>query len=190
MRVALAVVPVETVESLLVRSAARIGRSEPPLAEAPGGVAGRLEGFRNRDRPVRNRALAGKLAAVARVAIGADLGVAKVLAGEQDAAGRSTDRRSGVMPGEAHPFLGKLVEVRGPDLLLPVGSEFTVTQVVGQDEDNVGRGRRDAAGMRNAARRLQRRWRMGFMVAVVLADPVLDEVMKLGSRNPVIRGFT
>jgi hypothetical protein len=48
----------------------------------------------------------------------------------------------------------------------------------------------DAAGMRNAARRLQRRWRMGFMVAVVLADPVLDEVMKLGSRNPVIRGFT
>src|SRR5207302_331400 len=68
----------------------------------------------------------------------ADLRVAGVLAGHEDAARWGADGIAGVVLGEAQALGGELVEVGRPDLLLPVAAELGVTEIVGEDVDDVG----------------------------------------------------
>ena len=49
------------------------------------------------------------------------------------------------MVREPHALHRQAVEVWGRYLFLPIGTQFAVTQVVGEDEDNVEFGRRRAA---------------------------------------------
>ena len=57
MGVALAVVTVETIKTLIVRTARAIGRAEPPFSESAGGVACGFEGFGQRDGFIGDRPL-------------------------------------------------------------------------------------------------------------------------------------
>ncbi len=43
------------------------------------------------------------------------------------------------MLGETQPLGGEAVEVRGGEALLPVATEVAVAEVIGEDEDQVGR---------------------------------------------------
>ena len=45
---------------------------------------------------------------------------------------------------EAHPLGGHTVEVRRVDTLLPVAAEVPITEVIGDDEDDIGRALRCA----------------------------------------------
>jgi hypothetical protein len=65
-----------------------------------------------------------------------------VAAGEEDAAGGGADGGAGVVVGELDPFAGEAVDVGRLDLFLAVTTEFAVAEVIGEDEDEVGRLRR------------------------------------------------
>ena len=84
--------------------------------------------------------LAGKLTAIFGITIAADFGVSQMLAGEENTAGGGADGSAGVMVAEANAFLGQLVNVGGLDFGLTVGSEFAVSEVIGEDEDDIGFG--------------------------------------------------
>ena len=71
--------------------------------------------------------------------VAADRGMAGVVAGHQATARRGADGAAGVALREAHALRGQAVEVRRLDLLLAVAAEVAIAQVVGQDENDVGR---------------------------------------------------
>ncbi len=62
-----------------------------------------------------------------------------VQARHEHAPGGGADGASGVVVGEAHAFGGHAVQVGRLDEALAVGAEVAVAQIVGQDEDDVGR---------------------------------------------------
>ena len=136
----LAVVAEEVVEALVVRVAGGADRAEPPLAHRGGGVAGLLKFFGDGEGIGGDRVLATVLElwkVDLRLQVAADLGVAEVFAGHQDAARGGADRRPGVVAGEAQPLAGEAVDVGGADLLLSVAAELAIAEVVGEDEDEV-----------------------------------------------------
>ena len=55
----------------------------------------------------------------------------------ETAARRRADRAAGVALSEAHPFRSQSIHVRSLDFLLSVTPRITVTQVVGEDENDV-----------------------------------------------------
>ncbi len=129
MRVPLVEIAEPVIEALPVRDAGAVGLAEAPLADYPGGVAGLFQqlGDGYIRRPKRHAGVA------------ADQRVARMQAGHQAAARRSADRASGVVIGEAHPLGGKLIDIRRFDCLLPVAAQVAVAQIVGQNENNIGR---------------------------------------------------
>ena len=132
---ALAVVAEEVVEALLQRVALRAGRAEAPLAGGRGDVAAGLQPLGDRDGGRRQRPLALRL----HLLVVADRRVPGVQARHQHAARRRADRVARVVPREAHALGGQAVDRGRADLLLAVGSDVSVAQVVGEDEDDVGR---------------------------------------------------
>ena len=65
--------------------------------------------------------------------------MATVFARQQHTAGRGADRRAGVVLREAHPAGCQGVNVRGLDLGLAVGSQLSISEIVGQDVNDIGR---------------------------------------------------
>lgn len=63
--------------------------------------------------------------------------MAGMLAGHQRAARRRAYGIAGIMAGEAYAFGGHAVQARRLDLLLAETAQIAVSQIVGQDEDNV-----------------------------------------------------
>ena len=62
---------------------------------------------------------------------------------------RGADFGRDVELGEAGAFGGHLVEVRGANDRMSVATQVTVTQVIGEDDDDIGLGRgRDREGKR------------------------------------------
>ena len=66
--------------------------------------------------------------------------MAEVLSGKEDAAGRGADGSSGVVMGEADSFFGQLVNIGSLDFGLSVGAEFAISEVIGQNKNDVGLG--------------------------------------------------
>jgi hypothetical protein len=105
--------------------------TDAPFAEHGGGVAGLLEHFGD-----------GEVAGLQEFfvsLVAADAGVAGVEACHQRAAGRGADGAAGVDLGEAGTFGGHAVDVWRLDFLLAVAAEVAVAEIVGEDEDDVGR---------------------------------------------------
>ena len=67
------------------------------------------------------------------------LGGPGVQAGHEAAARRCADRAAGIVVREAHPLGGHAVDVRRLDPLLAVTSEVAIAQIVGQDDNDIGR---------------------------------------------------
>ena len=136
MSVALVQVAVEVVESLIQREAGAGSEkvlSQTPLAAESGLLASLLENLGESDIRIGKR-LQTPLAGVAP-----DMGMTQVPPGHQDAARRSADGRAGVELSEPHPFPGHPVQSGSLDQLLSVAAQVSVTEVVGQDEDQVGK---------------------------------------------------
>lgn len=76
-------------------------------------------------------------------AVATDGGVAVVFACHEGATGRVANGGAGVVAGEADAVGGELVDVWGGEIFLTVGGDVVVTQVIGDDVDDVGfRGKR------------------------------------------------
>jgi len=131
---ALAVIPEEEIEALAERVAGAAGRTQAPLADRPGGIAGLLEPLGQRDRLGGNRLLSLGLDR----AVVADVGVAGVQARHQHAPRRRADGRAAVALREADSLGGHAVQGRRADFLLSVAPQLAVSQIVGQDEHDVG----------------------------------------------------
>lgn len=56
---------------------------------------------------------------------------------KEDAPGGRADWGSGVMMGEFDPFAGKTVDIGSFDFFLSVAAEFSVAEVIGEDEDDI-----------------------------------------------------
>jgi len=61
-----------------------------------------------------------------------------VFAGEQGGAGGGTHGGRGVGGGEKHPFAGEAVDVRGGVQVGSVTPEIPGSEIIGEDEDDVG----------------------------------------------------
>jgi hypothetical protein len=133
-RDALAVVAEPAVDALLRGSAVAFRTAEAPFAEAAGRVAERLQQARQRDGSGFERMLAFRL----DFPVVADLCMAGVQAGHQDAPRRSTDGVARVALREAHSVFGDLVNVGRADFGLAEGADIAVAQIVGKEEHDVG----------------------------------------------------
>src|SRR5262249_34097332 len=131
-------VAIEVIKALPGGHAAAALAAEAPLADEGGGVAGVLE------QPGRGDVLGTEVL----LGVAADRAVPGGRAGDRGAARRATRGGAGVERGEAHPPARQAVEVGGADVLLAITAEVAVTEVVGQDEDDVR--------LRRRARREQR----------------------------------
>ena len=154
-RLALAVVAEEVVEALLQRVALRPGRPEPPLAHRAGRVAERLQDLGNRQLRARQRPLPFRL----KLAVVADRGVSGMPSRQQHPARGRADGVARVVLREAHAARGERVERRRLDLLLPVAAELAPAEVVGQDEDDVGRRRGALRQRRRGSHEREGSWR-------------------------------
>ena len=109
--------------------------AEVPLADDAGGVAGRLKRFGEGDLGGR-QATGGNGAQDAELVVG-HAGADRVATGhERGAAGRA-DFGGGVELREAQAFGGHAIQVRRLDGRVAVAAEIPVTEVVGQDDDDV-----------------------------------------------------
>ena len=68
-------------------------------------------------------------------------------AGHQYTPRRSADGVAGIVLSQPHAFRGQVIQMRGSDLLLSEGTEFPISQVVGQNQHDVGRCRRRVRGI-------------------------------------------
>ncbi len=123
-------VAVPVVEALEERDAPRARVPERPLAHSPGAVARLLQHLRDGEVVRSQPDVVGEVVPDAVVAV--------VHPRHEAAARGGTDGRARVGLGEPQALGGQPIEVRRLDLLLPVGAEITVAEVVGQDEDDVG----------------------------------------------------
>src|SRR5580765_2487441 len=71
--------------------------------------------------------------------IAPDGAVAGVQAGHEGAAAGSTDGGSGVTLSKSHPLSGEAIDAGCANQFLPEAANIAVAQVVGEDEDDVGR---------------------------------------------------
>ena len=65
-------------------------------------------------------------------------GAVRAAPGQQTDPRRRADRSGGIKVGEADPSLGHTVQVGSLDLRMPVAGQISVTQVVAQDNHDVG----------------------------------------------------
>ncbi len=79
----------------------------------------------------------------------ADRGMAEMLAGQQRAAAGRADRATAIEVREPHSFGRHAVKVRRLDLPLPVATQIAITEIVGEDQNDV----RIASGIRRNAER-------------------------------------
>ena len=71
-------------------------------------------------------------------AVVANVGVAGVLAGHEHTAGRRAHVVAGVVRGELHALAGEAVDVWRRHLGRAIATEIAVTEVIGENEDDVG----------------------------------------------------
>jgi len=62
----------------------------------------------------------------------------RVIACHQRTSGWCADRASRVVIGEPHSFFGHPVEMRSCEFPLAITGQISVTQIIGQDENDVG----------------------------------------------------
>ena len=137
MGVALTVVAKETIESLLVRRARCVRRTQPPFSESAGGITVLLEDFGNGRNLIGNRPLPRKDATVSGISVPSNLGVCQTLARHQDTSRRCAHGCTCVVLEKPNALACKSIDVGCANFLLAVATQFAVAQVIGHDKHNV-----------------------------------------------------
>src|SRR5690606_13264245 len=133
-RWALAVVPDKLVEAFAVWVATGAHHAKPPLAEGARNIASLLQQLGEGLNGIGQRLLAFGLYFL----VATDVGMAGVLPGKERGARRGAYRGAGVKLGEAHDLGRETVEIGGEDMLLAIYPEVAITQVIREDEHDVG----------------------------------------------------
>ena len=123
-------VPVKLVKSVPPRIVVGDGVAYSPFAETAGAVAGGLQDVA--DGSVLRSEQPGTVAADPRMA--------GMTAGQQDATRGRADCGTGVMASEPDAFVRQAVQMGRAERFLTVTAEVAVTEIVGQDIDDVGTG--------------------------------------------------
>src|SRR5688572_15074746 len=110
--------------------------AEAPLADERRFVTSPLKHLRH-DHVVRPQRLGER---ISLAGIAADPGVAMMLTSHEHTAGRGTDCRPRVELGKAYPFARHLINARGLNEFLAVATDLSVTEIVSENEDDVGFG--------------------------------------------------
>ena len=109
--------------------------AEVPLADDAGGVASGLQRFGEGD--LRGGQATGGDSAQNAVLVMGHAGADGVATRHERGATRGTDFGGGIELREAQAFGGHAIQVRRLDGRMAVATEVTVTEVVGQDDDDV-----------------------------------------------------
>jgi hypothetical protein len=131
----LAQIAIEIIEALSVGFSSATRASEAPLADTACFVTSLLQEVAECESPGGN----GPLAFRGEFAIISNIGVTGMFAGEENASGGRADWTAGVELREAHALGCKPIDVRRFDLRLTVAAEVGVAQVIGKQEDDIGR---------------------------------------------------
>ena len=121
--------------------------AEMPFAKKRSAVTGFSEQRRQRGMPGRKPYVAG-----AKRFLQADGQSVLIAARDQRDAAGGAYRRIGVSLQELHAFRGQPVDVRRFVIRTAIAGEIGITEIVGEDEQDVGRGRRCAAAFDPASR--------------------------------------
>ena len=133
MAITLTIVPEKGVKALIDGVAFGGGIAQAPLAKSPCGITGLFEQFRKGIGAVRY----GVLTLRPDLIITPYRSMACVLTGHQYGTGRGAYRASGVMLSEQHPLLRELVNIRCSYFFLSIAPQITISQIVGNNVDNV-----------------------------------------------------
>ena len=130
----LTIVSVEAVEAHFRRVGDRSRIAESPLPEAARGVSGVPEHLGQRVRTGFHRHLSFRIGAL----VAAYVGVTRMLSRHQRGSRGSRNGGAGVALRECHALICQLLEVWRADQPLSVGADVADTEVVGEDENDVG----------------------------------------------------
>ena len=136
------VVAVQNAEVLIEAAANGIelllGVAEMPLADHAGGIAGAVKELGQRDFRRRQSQL-GVLAAEIGGGVRRHAAAKRIATRHQRSARRCAERRRRIELREPRAFRGHPVEIRRLELRMPKARQVAVTEVVGQQDDDVGR---------------------------------------------------
>ncbi len=118
------------VEPLLVRLPGRTLHAEAPFADDGCAVACVAQQHRHRD----------VFRSQWDLAVAANPSVAGVLARHQCGPRGRAHGAAGIVVGETDPLLRQAIDTRRREPGLPVGAQIAIPEIVGLDEDDVGRG--------------------------------------------------
>ena len=133
MGVPLAVIAEETVKALPKRIAFRSGKAQPPFSKGARRVSLNAKHLRQRPFALRKRTLSFR----ADFAVIAHEGVAGMPPRQQHAPRRRAHRTTRITLGKTHSRRRQPVNPRRPNLALPVASQFRITEIIRQNENNV-----------------------------------------------------
>jgi len=133
--VTLAVVAEEVVYALFLRCALGVEEAHAPLAEGRSVVAGVLSDFTDRDDFI----IDGILTLGEPLEVAAYRAVTGMQAGVEDGTTGSADAGTGVGLLEERAFVGQAIEGWSLDQLLAINTHVALGNVIGEDEDKVGR---------------------------------------------------
>ena len=106
---------------------------QPPFANQAGPVASPLQQRSDRQIVASKRLRPGIVSA----GVSTNPSVPVMQSRHQDTPGGSTDGRPGIKVRKSHALASHLVKTRSFDDLLPITTQFTVSQVVRQDENEI-----------------------------------------------------
>jgi len=66
-----------------------------------------------------------------------DVGVPGMFARHEDTAARRTDCLPRIVLGKLDAFFGDLVDMRSFDPFLPIATELSISQIIGENENNI-----------------------------------------------------
>ena len=118
-----------------------LARAEVPLPHQTGGVAGRAHHVADRRLASREPEFGVGVPFVVRGWVVLVAEPVLVAAGVETGPHRAADRRRGVAVGQPDAVRRQFVDVRGRDDRRSVGPDVAVAEVVGEDDDHVGRRR-------------------------------------------------
>ena len=137
----LAIVAVEAMESLVQWIARASNRPQPPLAECPERLPQAPQGEWQSQFPSRHWLL--PLPTFPHPsAIFSDVSMSRMLPTHQDTPRRRADIVPRIMRQEPHPLPGHAVQIGCLDFLLPITSQISITEIIGQNENDIGQSRR------------------------------------------------
>jgi hypothetical protein len=132
------------VKSLFVGCSSAIRPSQSPFADGCCYVTGFLQESADGDRVWQQGSLpfqvwiSPNISAIGKFIVITDVGMPSMLSCQEHTPGRCTHRAPGIVLCEPHPLSSHLIEIWSPYLRLSIRAQFSITQIIGENKNDVG----------------------------------------------------